>query len=77
MHTIETILTVTPDGEILIPAIAKLPPGEHKAVLVIEEMPTPADRAPKPPLTLHTFSLHNWPPDATYRRQDIYGDNGR
>lgn len=77
MHTIETIVTVTPEGEILIPVIAGLSPGEHKAVLVIEELPTPADHAPKPPLTLHTFALPNWPPDATHRRQDLYGDDGR
>jgi hypothetical protein len=87
VHTIETVLTVTPEGVIVIPVVAKLPPGEHRAVIVIEETPasdqeTPVTTPPLPlgrnqPLNLRTFPLTSWPQDSTYSRLDIYGDDGR
>lgn len=78
MHTIEIVLTVTDKGEILVPAIANLPPGEHKAVLVIEEAPAQLINGTADPLTgLRTFVMEGWPADATYSRQEIYEDDGR
>jgi hypothetical protein len=78
MHTIETVLTVTDKGEILVPAIAALPPGQHKAVLVIEEAPAQqAEDIANPLAGLRAFPLSGWPADATYSRQEIYDDNGR
>jgi hypothetical protein len=37
MQTIETTIVVLPDGSIHIPPRPGLPPGEHRAVLVVEE----------------------------------------
>ena len=37
MRTIETNVTVTPAGQIILPAPLDIPPGQHRAVLVIEE----------------------------------------
>jgi hypothetical protein len=37
MKTIETTITVLPDGSIHIPPRHDLPTGEHRAVLVVEE----------------------------------------
>lgn len=78
MRTIETTITVTPEGEIILPAEMDLPVGTHRAVLVIDAEPLElqepsADTMPK----LHSFALNNWPADATFRREDLYGDDGR
>jgi hypothetical protein len=42
MQTIETTVVVLPDGSIHIPPHPGLPPGKHRAVLVVEETPQPA-----------------------------------
>jgi hypothetical protein len=78
MKTIETVITVLSDGSIQIPPRPDLPPGEHRAVLVIEEA---AQRetmpAAKPPLQLKMLDWSGWPADSTFRREEIYGDDGR
>jgi len=67
MRTIETRVTVTPDGQLTVkvPAPADILPGEHRAVLVIDEqlIPPPV-RAPKPPLQLKAWKWEAWPADA-------------
>ena len=78
MHTIETVLTVTDKGEILVPAIVGLPPGEHKVLLVIEEEPSlPTDSVAELLSELRTFPIEGWPANTTYSRQEIYDDDGR
>ena len=80
MRTIETQVTVTPDGQLTVqvPALADIPPGKYKAVLVIDEhLAPPPARVPKPPLSLKTWKWAAWPADATFRREDLYGDTGR
>lgn len=37
----------------------------------------PALKIQKPPLELKVMSWDNWPPDATFRREEIYDDDGR
>jgi len=80
MRTIETHVTVTLDGQLTVqvPAPADIPPGEHRAVLVIEEhVASAVARAPKPPLALKVGKWEAWPADATFRREDLYEDDGR
>jgi hypothetical protein len=36
---IEATATVTPEGKVTIPLPPTIPPGEHKLVLVIDEIP--------------------------------------
>lgn len=79
MRTIETQVTVTQDGQLTvqIPAPA-IPPGEHRAVLVIDEHVAAASvRVPKPPLALKVWKWESWPTGATFRREDLYEDDGR
>lgn len=76
MQTIETTITVLPDGSIRIPPRSDLPPGEHRAVLVIEAAPQPT-RAPKPPLELKMLDWSAWPEGTTFSREEMYGDDGR
>lgn len=80
MRTIETQVTVTPDGQLTVrvPVPADIPPGEHRAVLVIDEHVTAASaRAPKPPLVLKAWKWDAWPAEATFRREDLYENDGR
>ena len=78
MRTLEITLTVQPDGTATLELPPDVLPGEHRAVLVIEEMAQEADREqPSDLLQLHTFALTNWAADATFRREDLYGDDGR
>ncbi|HVR98036.1 MAG TPA: hypothetical protein VMW27_15570 [Thermoanaerobaculia bacterium] len=78
MKTIETHVTVAPDGKIGIPSqmSSDLAPGEHRALLVIQEDVKTATAGSKSPLRLHI--LDEEPPvNTSLRREDIYGDDGR
>jgi hypothetical protein len=58
MKTIETTITVLPDGSIQIPPRPDLPPGEHHAVLVVEETAvTPPDERERVAATLRAAGL--------------------
>jgi hypothetical protein len=47
-------------------------------VLVVDEHVAPAAvRAPKPPLTLKVWKWDAWPAGSTFRREDLYDDDGR
>ena len=78
MRAIETVIRVTSEGEIIVPIRADLPAGEHRAVLVVDETPSPVlVEAATETFQLYTFPLTNWPADASFRREDLYGDAGR
>jgi hypothetical protein len=80
MKTIETTMTVLPDGSIQIPPRPDLTPGEHRVVLVIDQAPSPQARntpAPKPPLRLKMLDTGAWPEGFTVSREEIYDDDGR
>ena len=80
MKTIETRITIAPNGHVTItdPLPADIPPGEHRAVLVIDEqLTTPPTRKPKPPLCLNVWNWDAWPADTAFRREDLYDDDGR
>lgn len=77
MKAIEAIATVSPEGELSLRL--KLPltiaPGNHRVVVVIEDKPA---SSPEPtPLQLQTFDWPGWPANATFRRDDLYENNGR
>ena len=75
MRAIETIATVTEDGKLTAPMPPDVAPGAHR-VVVIDEQPAPAS-APYQPLALNMGRFTGWPPDATFRREELYGDDGR
>lgn len=75
MKTIETVITVLPDGSVQIPPQPGLSPGAHRAVLVVAE-PALVPLSP-PPLQLAMLDFPGWPAGSTYRREDLYGDDGR
>jgi hypothetical protein len=77
VKTIETTITVLPDGTIKIPPYPELQPGQHRAVLVVDQaaQPAPAEATTtKPPLRLKMLEIPGWPADARFRREDLYDD---
>jgi len=79
MRTFEIKATVAPDGELRVVARVPpdIPPGDHRAVLVLDETVGTSGNAPKPPLRLKVFDWLGWPANSTFRREEIYDDNGR
>lgn len=75
MKAIEVEIKVLPDGSIQLPAHLELRPGTHRAVLVVEEILASAPATTNiPPLKILDWS--HWPADSTFRREDLYGDDG-
>jgi hypothetical protein len=79
MQTIETSISVNHDGlaviELKLPQ--SIPAGEHRAVVIVEEQPTPIKSAEDQALDLLPLSFEGWPKDCNFRREDLYGDEGR
>ena len=79
MKTIETDLVVMSDGRA---NVLHLPPdirgGKYHAVLVIDDNPL-ADIAKKRRRALHlsSYSVGVKDPKVTFRREELYGNNGR
>ena len=75
MKMIETVATVTEDGTLTVQAPLGITAGPHCVVVVIDERVAPAGRQS---LQLHAFDLSGaWPPDCSFRREELYGDDGR
>lgn len=77
MRTIETTVIVTDKGQITITLPSDITPGKHRIVLVIDEtfLPPDVDKV-KQPLKLNVGEWKNWSPESTFRREDIYDDDG-
>jgi hypothetical protein len=73
MRELHLRLKVHEDGRIESLAGGPLPPGEHEAVIVIQE--PPQDK----PFSMENFPVDRGPWDDTQslRREDLYGDDGR
>ncbi len=78
MQTIETTATVLPDGTLTVSVPPTIAPGVHRVVVVIEEATAAAGPEPQgEAIDLRPLSLPGWPDDATFRREELYGDDGR
>jgi hypothetical protein len=78
MKAIETNITVSTDGRALLDFAlpADVSPGTHRAFVVIDEQL--AEQKPsRDQLSFSTHPVGPVPADCTYRREDIYGDDGR
>ena len=78
MKAIGTDITVSTDGraslEFALPA--DVPPGIHRALVVIEVQLSERKFSNDQP-KFSTHPVGPVPADCTYRREDIYGDDGR
>jgi hypothetical protein len=74
MKTFQTVLSVDERGMATIRMPPDLTPGKYRVVIVIEEA-----RREKAPLTFPSHDVGPWPfgPEETFRREDMYGDDGR
>jgi hypothetical protein len=62
------VVTQAPEG---------IRPGEHRAVLLLDEAVHSGPKASRPPLRLKMLDWSAWPAGSTFRREEIYGDDGR
>ena len=79
MRTIETDLVVMPDGRA---RVLHVPPGirggKYHAILVIEDEPlTDTTKAKGRALRLSRYPVGVKDQAQTFRREDLYGDDGR
>ncbi|HEX4965138.1 MAG TPA: hypothetical protein VF173_30295 [Thermoanaerobaculia bacterium] len=81
MRTFEIKATVAPGGELRVMTCVPedILPGDYRATLILEESAgsTPSGSASKAPLRLKVFDWPGWPANSTFRREEIYDDNGR
>lgn len=78
MKAIETNITVSTDGRVLFDLAlpVEVSPGTHGDFIVIEEQLV--ERMPsRDRLKFSTHPVGPVPADCAYRREDIYGDDGR
>jgi hypothetical protein len=74
VKTLETHIQVMPDGQVVLPALPDIPPGDYDVVLVI--VPT-QKRSERGALNFPIDDLGPWPEGLSLRREDMYGDDGR
>lgn len=63
---------VTTEGEIILPPMPELPPGDYDAVLIVDAREHASTRG-----TLHlpVLDVGPWPKsNPTFRREELYGD---
>jgi hypothetical protein len=75
MKTLEMTAVVGLDRKLTVQLPPDINPGAHRLVVVIEEMP-PSGGKPQP-LQFSTYPVDINPKDFTFRREDLYGDDGR
>jgi hypothetical protein len=76
MRTVTATAIVHPDHTLTVPVPPDVPPGVHEVVVVIQE----EARRPQPDRLFDDWPPHEVgrvDPTMTFRREDIYGDDGR
>jgi hypothetical protein len=81
MKAVEAIIKVSPDGSAVLHTGNLLKPGQHKILIIAEETAiTEGDRLSrkkKQLLDLKPIRMRGWPKNSTFRREEIYNDDGR
>jgi hypothetical protein len=75
MRTIEATATVTPDRTLTVMVPPDIPPGKHRVVLVIDDQPAAQEK--RPPLKFSAYPVGLVSDSMTFRREDLYDDDGR
>jgi hypothetical protein len=77
MQVIQTTAIVTSDGELRVQAPPGIASGEHKVVVILEELPevvTVEDASVGEDLLLPIYDLGIWKNGTTLSREEIYDD---
>ena len=82
MRAVETEIKVLPDGSGVVNTGKQLKPGLHKILIIADESAVSEEKQAKQEMKksfpdLKPIHLKGWPKDSTYRREDIYNDDGR
>jgi len=84
MKTIETNVHISENRtfQVTAPVFTELAPGDYHVVMVFDEIQLSAHqqnivKVSEKPLHLNVFEWNGWPDDCTFRREDMYGDDGR
>lgn len=75
MKTIETVVNVTPDGQITVQLPPDIPAGEYQVVIVLNENVGSEELAVKDKSKILRFSAYSVgliADDFTFRREDLY-----
>ena len=72
MKTITTTAVIGPDRILTVQLPPDVPPGKHEVVVVLNGVPVPQVPELSPPYPVGPINPHD-----TFRREDIYGDDGR
>ncbi|HZS46496.1 MAG TPA: hypothetical protein VFC63_15580 [Blastocatellia bacterium] len=75
MRTVETNVTITPDGHLIGQVPPDVPPGEHRALVVIDE--ESKEHGGNDPLEFSPYPFGLVSDTMTFRREDIYDESGR
>jgi hypothetical protein len=77
MKTIQTVVPVNPDRTITVPLPPDLAPGAERVAVVVVVAEPPAAAPQREPLRLSAYDVGVIDPSFTFRREDLYGDDGR
>ncbi len=75
MRTVEMKAVIGPDRKIVVQLPPDISPGEHQLVIVIEEQPVVEKE--RSPLQFSAYPVGLVSDTFTFRREDIYDDDGR
>ncbi len=75
MRTLTTTATINADHTLTAPVPADLAPGRRLVVIVLEDVAPVGPRSASLQLPPHPVGPAD--PTCTYRREDLYGDDGR
>lgn len=77
MRTIETMAPIELDGKLTLKLPPDIKPGQRHVVLVIDQVtPESTERAAVEPFPILQVATWGDSADETFRREDVYGNDG-
>lgn len=78
MKSMQVTATVSVDGKLTVQLPTIIPPREHRIVLVMDDkFASPTVKIPRPPFKLNVLKWQTGPAESTFRREELYEDDGR
>ncbi|MDI9569615.1 MAG: hypothetical protein QM278_02585 [Pseudomonadota bacterium] len=81
MRAVEAVIKVSPDGSAVVNTEKMLKPGVHKILIITDETAilegNQQRKEKKRLLDLKMIHVQGWPKNSTFRREEIYNDDGR
>lgn len=81
MRAVEAVIKVSHDGSVIVNIEKNLKPGLHKILIITDETTIPDNDQQgikkKQLLDLKMIHTQGWPENSTFRREEIYDDDGR